>query len=111
MPMNTSLRIDSQEQMDSIFILYRLQQEIRDRRDKKQMRLLADQFVRSLINVHCTNVRANHCQSLIKKANELLINIRSGNYSLSMTMIGFLIDSLAQGMSHAEYKEGKHYWQ
>lgn len=99
---------DDQNQMDSTLILCRLQQEIRGRRDKKRMCLLVSQFVQSLLSSHNADSGNRRCKSLIKKANELLVNVQNGNYALSITMTEHLLDSLVHA---TEYKRDRKYLQ
>jgi hypothetical protein len=102
---------EEHNQLDSMLILCQLHQEIRGRRDKKLMRLLASQFVQSLRSVYNSDNTNSHWKNLIKKANELLMNVQNGNYALSMTMTGHLLDSLAHGIRHTEYKRDSMYLQ
>lgn len=102
---------EEHNQADSMLILCQLHQEIRGRRDKKLMRLLAAQFVQSLRSVYNSDSGSSHCKSLINKANELLMNVQNGNYALSMTMTGHLLDSLAHGIRPAEYNRDRKYLQ
>ncbi|WP_371375810.1 hypothetical protein [Sporomusa aerivorans] len=102
---------NDQNKMDSMLILCQLHREIRGRRDKKIMRLLASQFVQSLLSGHNADCENSRAKSLVKKANELLVNVQHENYSLSITMTGHLLDSLAHGIRHTEHKGNGRYLQ